>query len=90
MMIGPKVWFLSFLSYPRMSVRNHLLMDKLKIYISAALSLKVRALNLTLNLLDHTHRAIEEISHALRLVQIGIGWVIPIDILKRDLNFQLT
>jgi S1-C subfamily serine protease len=30
-----------------------------------------------------THVSLQEISHALTLVQIGIGWVIPIDILNR-------
>lgn len=39
---------------------------------------------------NQIHRALEEISHALTLVQIGIGWVVPIDILKRELDFQLT
>jgi S1-C subfamily serine protease len=39
-------------------------------------------------LYNKTHRALEEISQALMLVQTGIGWVIPIDTLKRELNFQ--
>src|ERR671930_550047 len=39
MVISPKVWFLSFFSHPRMSARNHLLMDRLQIHISAALTM---------------------------------------------------
>lgn len=33
---------------------------------------------------NNTHMALKEISYALTLVQIGIGWVIPIDILNRE------
>jgi hypothetical protein len=39
---------------------------------------------------NQTHRALEEIRRTLTLVQIGIAWVIPIDILKRTLDFQLN
>jgi S1-C subfamily serine protease len=37
---------------------------------------------------NQTHRVLEEISHALMLVQIGIGWVVPIDILNREFIFK--
>jgi S1-C subfamily serine protease len=37
---------------------------------------------------NNTHRALEETSHALTLVQIGIGWVIPIDVLNREFVFK--
>ena len=37
---------------------------------------------------NQTHRALEEISHALMLVQIGIGWVVPIYILNRQFIFK--